>query len=399
MPVAAGRGWAGSRALGRGGREASLVTALSVPGPEGHSLLADPAGVTSSHPCGPTLRTQAGLRLPVRLCALERPLAGRPPAPEAPEALPDRGRCLLCSGPRGLQFLTGTEVRVPCPSDDPLTPRHGIPEPSTASRSNHGATRTPNTPVLLNLAPDCPPLRLHRARAHVTHTHVLRCKLQPPPRLLPVSRQRLPGMQRPRAPGSQGQSPGGMGALGPSRVILLTYVLAALEFTCLFMQFSTLPASVTRPQGLLREPRVPTLGPARTPVFQYLTRSLGLDSVAFGYLQTLFGVLQLLGGPVFGRFADQRGARAAFTLAFAASSALYLLLAAACSPALPGVALLFASRLPSAFMHVLPAAQMVITDLTTPEERPAALGRLGLCFGVGVILGSLLGGTLSTSCG
>lgn len=46
-----------------------------------------------------------------------------------------------------------------------------------------------------------------------------------------------------------------------------------------------------------------------------------------------------------------------------------------------------------------PAAQMVITDLTAPEERPAALGRLGLCFGVGVILGSLLGGTLTTACG
>ena len=33
-----------------------------------------------------------------------------------------------------------------------------------------------------------------------------------------------------------------------------------------------------------------------------LGRQLGLDSVAFGYLQTAFGVLQLLGGPVFGRY-------------------------------------------------------------------------------------------------
>lgn len=33
-----------------------------------------------------------------------------------------------------------------------------------------------------------------------------------------------------------------------------------------------------------------------------MTRQLGLDSVAFGYLQTAFGVLQLLGGPVFGRY-------------------------------------------------------------------------------------------------
>lgn len=168
------------------------------------------------------------------------------------------------------------------------------------------------------------------------------------------------------------------------------------------------------------------------------------------------------------RFADQRGARAAFTLSFLAASAFYLLLAAACSPSLPGLALLYAAPLPAALAHGLPgsarrgvswlredwggpwgapgpgcdlgrwgearargrdrgqlrgragrtagvtlgrglgpalsprpppAAQMVIADLSAPEERPAALGRLGLCFGVGMILGSLLGGTLSAACG
>ncbi|KAK2099890.1 hypothetical protein P7K49_021238 [Saguinus oedipus] len=99
------------------------------------------------------------------------------------------------------------------------------------------------------------------------------------------------------------------------------------------------------------------------------------------------------------RFADQCGARAALTLSFLAALALYLLLVAASSPALPGVYLLFASRLPGALMHTMPAAQMVITDLLAPEERPAALGRLGLCFGGGVILGSLLGGTLISAYG
>ncbi|XP_032270749.1 solute carrier family 22 member 18 isoform X2 [Phoca vitulina] len=76
------------------------------------------------------------------------------------------------------------------------------------------------------------------------------------------------------APGGQGQHSGKMGTLGHPRLILLTYLLVALELTCLFMRFSIMP---------------------------YLTRRLGLDSVAFGYLQTAFGVLQLLGGPVFGR--------------------------------------------------------------------------------------------------
>ncbi|XP_008586197.1 PREDICTED: solute carrier family 22 member 18 [Galeopterus variegatus] len=130
-----------------------------------------------------------------------------------------------------------------------------------------------------------------------------------------------------RAPESQGHFPSRTATLSRPWLLLLTYVLAALELTCLFMQFSTVP---------------------------YLSRRLGLDSVAFGYLQTTFGVLQLLGGPVFGRFADQRGARAALTLSFLAASTLYLLLAASCSPALPGVPLLFASRLPAALMHTLP---------------------------------------------
>ncbi|XP_053780842.1 solute carrier family 22 member 18 isoform X2 [Desmodus rotundus] len=196
------------------------------------------------------------------------------------------------------------------------------------------------------------------------------------PRISPRRSASLPlgprqGLQQ-HVPRMRGPSAAQVGALGRPWVLLLTYVLASVEFSCLFMQFSVLP---------------------------YLSRRLGLDSVTFGYLQTTFGMLQLLGGPVFGRFADQRGARAAFTVSFLAASTLYLLLTAACSPALPGVALLFASRLPAVFIHMLPAAQMVVADLSAPEERPAALGRLGLCFGVGTIFGSLLGGTLSAACG
>uniref|UniRef100_A0A8C0CQA6 Solute carrier family 22 member 18 n=1 Tax=Balaenoptera musculus TaxID=9771 RepID=A0A8C0CQA6_BALMU len=81
-------------------------------------------------------------------------------------------------------------------------------------------------------------------------------------------------MREVRASRGQGRSPSGIGTRDPSWVMLLMYVLAALELACLFMQFSIMP---------------------------YLSRRLGLDSVAFGYQQTIFGVLQLLGGPVFGR--------------------------------------------------------------------------------------------------
>lgn len=47
----------------------------------------------------------------------------------------------------------------------------------------------------------------------------------------------------------------------------------------------------------------------------------------------------------------------------------------------------------------LAAAQMVVTDLSEPDKRAAALSKVGLCFGIGMICGSTLGGNLSTRFG
>ncbi|NXJ61118.1 S22AI protein, partial [Rostratula benghalensis] len=157
------------------------------------------------------------------------------------------------------------------------------------------------------------------------------------------------------------------GEVKRGQAILVAYLIATLELTFLFMQMGAMP---------------------------YLAKSLGLDSVGFGYLQTTFGVLQLVGGPIFGRFADQFGTRAALILSCASGSAFFLLMSISTS-----IPLLFLSRLPAVFMHGLPGAQKVITDLTAPSQRADALGKLGLCFGIGMIVGSALGGVLSTKFG
>ncbi|NXO77545.1 S22AI protein, partial [Sitta europaea] len=151
------------------------------------------------------------------------------------------------------------------------------------------------------------------------------------------------------------------------RVVRVAYVIAALDLTLLFMQMGVMP---------------------------YMAKSLGLDSVGFGYLQTIFGVLQLVGGYIFGRFADLFGARAAVILSCASESLFFLLMSLSTS-----IPLLFLSRLPGVFMHGIPGAQKVITDMTTPSQRAGALGKLGLCFGVGIIAGSAMGGVLSTKFG
>ncbi|XP_009076238.1 PREDICTED: solute carrier family 22 member 18-like, partial [Acanthisitta chloris] len=156
------------------------------------------------------------------------------------------------------------------------------------------------------------------------------------------------------------------GSLGDDKrqqVILVAYLIAALDLTFLFMQMGVMP---------------------------YLTKTLGLDLVWFGYLQTTFGVLQLVGGYIFGRFADQFGARAALILSCASGSVFFLLMSISTS-----IPLLFLSRLPGVFMHGIPGAQKVITDMTTPSQRAGALGKLGLCFGIAMIAGSALGGVLS----
>lgn len=158
-----------------------------------------------------------------------------------------------------------------------------------------------------------------------------------------------------------------MDASKKQKVIYITYLIAALDITWLFLQFSITP---------------------------YLARRLGFDTIWFGYLQTTVGVIQLLGGPIYGRFADVFGARAALSVSCLASVVYFLLLAAADS-----TFMLFIHKLPAVFMHVLPGAQMVVADLSEKEKRADALGKLGLCFGIGMITGSSLGGTLSTRFG
>ncbi|NXM29621.1 S22AI protein, partial [Oxyruncus cristatus] len=160
---------------------------------------------------------------------------------------------------------------------------------------------------------------------------------------------------------------GHSGEVKRGQVILVAYLIAALDLTFLFMQMGIMP---------------------------YLAKSLGLDSVGFGYLQTTFGILQLVGGYIFGRFADQFGARAALILSCASGSVFFLLMSISTS-----IPLLFLSRLPGVFMHGIPGAQKVITDMTAPSQRADALGKLGLCFGIGIIAGSALGGVLSTKFG
>ncbi|XP_051885006.1 solute carrier family 22 member 18 [Pristis pectinata] len=150
-------------------------------------------------------------------------------------------------------------------------------------------------------------------------------------------------------------------------IILTTHFNMALYSTCFWIQNGIMP---------------------------YLSKKLGMDAVMFGYLQTTFAIIQLLGGPLFGRFGDLFGSRAALSLAYLSSGFTCVLMGLSTN-----VSLLFLSRLPSVFMHGMQAAQMVVTDLSPESERAGALGKLGFSYGVGIIIGSSVGGFLISKFG
>lgn len=125
-------------------------------------------------------------------------------------------------------------------------------------------------------------------------------------------------------------------------------------------------------------------------VMPYLSKKLGADPVVFGYLQTTFALVQLCGGPIIGRFGDIFGSRAALVLSFAAAALTYSILGLASS-----VTMLFVSRLPSVFMHAMQGSQMIVTDISGKDERADALGKLGVFYAVGMVIGPSTGGLIT----
>jgi len=151
------------------------------------------------------------------------------------------------------------------------------------------------------------------------------------------------------------------------RIVLITHFNVFLYAACYWIQSGTLP---------------------------YLTKSLGADPVIFGRLKTVFSLCQLVGGPIYGRLGDLMGERTALITAFSASILTYILTGLATS--LP---LLFLSRVPSVFLHVMQGSQMVVTALSGSNDRAAALARLGFSYGVGMVIGPSLGGFVAGAYG
>ena len=124
-----------------------------------------------------------------------------------------------------------------------------------------------------------------------------------------------------------------------------------------------------------------------------LVASFSGDSfVSFSHLQTLFAVVQLAGGLLCGPLFDVKGARWGLIVSFLASALAYALAALAGS-----MPLLYLSRIPTLWQHAALAARIAVMSHGSDAHTNAALlGYLGVAATLGMCLGPLAGGILSS---
>lgn len=113
------------------------------------------------------------------------------------------------------------------------------------------------------------------------------------------------------------------------------------------------------------------------------------DAVRIGSLLALvWAVMQFLCAPILGALSDRFGRRPVLLLSMTGLGLDYVLMALA-----PSLTWLFIGRALSGMTAAsFSTANAYIADTTPPDRRPAAYGMMGAAFGIGFIVGPLLGG-------
>lgn len=138
------------------------------------------------------------------------------------------------------------------------------------------------------------------------------------------------------------------------------------------------------------------------PILPFYVRSFGVSDVFIGLLAASYSFAQFGAAPVLGRISDERGRRPVLMLSVGVAGIAWLIFGFAAEIGTAfgvtlGMAVLFGARLlAGAAGGNIATAQAYIADVTTPEERPGALGLVGAAFGLGFVFGPAIGGILAS---
>jgi DHA1 family tetracycline resistance protein-like MFS transporter len=153
----------------------------------------------------------------------------------------------------------------------------------------------------------------------------------------------------------------------------------ALSFVFVTMLLDVLGFSILIPVG----PRLVQnlLGPGTTD---------GQAAVWTGYLAATYAAMQFIFSPILGALSDRFGRRPVLLIALLGSGLDYFAMALA-----PSLGWFFVTRVINGISGAtMTVANAYIADVTPPDKRAAGYGVLGAAFGIGFIIGPLLGGVL-----
>ncbi len=132
------------------------------------------------------------------------------------------------------------------------------------------------------------------------------------------------------------------------------------------------------------------------PVLPELVGSLTSDkqdqALWFGVVTFTFSIANFVGSPILGALSDAYGRRPVLLVGFSGLMFSFFTTAIASS-----IGVLIAIRLVAGGMQAnISVASAYVADITPPEERAKRFGMLGAMFGVGFILGPVIGGLLGS---
>jgi DHA1 family tetracycline resistance protein-like MFS transporter len=126
------------------------------------------------------------------------------------------------------------------------------------------------------------------------------------------------------------------------------------------------------------------------PLLPRYAEQYGFTETQIGFLLAAFPLCQLVSGPILGRLSDRYGRRPVLAVSQAGTAISFLILGLTTNYWV----LLLARALDGASGGNILVAQAYVADVTKPEDRARGLGMIGAAFGVGFVLGPLLGGLL-----
>ena len=130
--------------------------------------------------------------------------------------------------------------------------------------------------------------------------------------------------------------------------------------------------------------------PVLAPLIGTFTKSQSEQAFWYGAVTIAFGLANFFGSPILGRLSDRYGRRPVLLIGFSGLALGFFVTGMATALWMLVVVRLFSGAMQSN----IAVANAYVADITPPEERAKAFGKLGAMLGMGFILGPVIGGLL-----